>query len=158
MRSFIYNIMSDLTKTKKLVKLDIVLENVEFLEFNSDDILNLSIDGVTETLYYQLFDQNMFRFKKCSHLYLKVQESANSISNTTYEPEKKFDRLLRCFDITQIELHFNDMSSEIFYVEYSDRILEINDYQETFLDNKGNLIVIISKDIAYKDAIKRENL
>ena len=150
--------MSDLIKNKKLVKLDIVLENVEFLEFNSDDILNLSIAGITETLDYQLFDQNIFRFKKCSHLYLKVRESANSISNTTYEPEKKFDRLLRCLDITCIELQFNDGSSETFYVEYSDRILEINDYQEMFLNNKGDLIIIISKDISYKDVIKRENL
>lgn len=60
------------------------------------------------------------------------------------EDETLFDRLNMYHDITSIDIIYDDDTSEMYYVDYEGD--ETNEYQKNYMNNFGDMYIVISKD------------
>ena len=134
--------------TNRIKEVEFNFENCEFLTIPQDDIeyccmsdFKISIEKcATNAILKQNIVQNVeFTLKK----------SANTTYICPYNPEdnksSKFDRFLRCSDITQIAVKYEDGNEELFYTIWSNIDEYRNYYQQTILNRNGELEIRINK-------------
>ena len=136
---------------KIIQKIEFVLENVDVIIFNKEDIDIMFITDITEYIYGDEVR------KQCQHVFMKIKSEANVLYPQlgTSDEVKKFDRLTEYADITSIEFHYADGTMDICAVPWNDNDEYINRYQQTFIDNNGNLYISIDKKQGIKGILKK---
>lgn len=136
---------------KIIQKIEFVLENCDVIIFNKEDIDIMYITDITEYIYGDEIH------KQCQHVFIKIKSEANVLYPQlgTSDEIKKFDRLTEYADITSIEFHYVDGTMDICAVPWNDNDEYINRYQQTFIDDNGNLYISIDKKQSIKDVLKK---
>ena len=61
-------------------------------------------------------------------------------------------------DITALVLHYRDGTQETFYVDYHMDFDDTNPYQKTYVDESGNVYIVIARDKAIEDFFDIQNI
>lgn len=130
-----------------LEKIEIVFENVEWIEVPAKFISALSLYDIKNfRRSFKNFDGSLAvgQFTRADKIYLQIDKSAKEkfFSNAGAEI---FSRISLCQDITSFELTYSDGFKETIYTRWKGSD-EKNNLQKNFFDDEGNLIVEIGKE------------
>lgn len=154
---------------KNLKRMDIVLESCcDVISFIPEEIECIFFDGLTDqrTKYYHTeYDNRINCDKLADEIFINIKSRGNTLYNEfgmdNYQ-NYKFDRLLKCNDITNIDLYYMDGTSECFVVPWNDESEDENRYQHSKIiideNNNGNLIICIKKEDEKENEINISNI
>ena len=142
------------------------LENVEVIVININDVNFMRIDGVYENHYIDQYTstKEFRKMKYCKSLRLSLNPRANKFYHeygaSLYEDAKAFERLLLFNDLVDVTYMDKDKNHiESIYLpwdfNYSDNV---NAFQVTKLDKKGNLEIIVNQKNKHPKKIKTNEL
>lgn len=104
---------------KKLVRVDVVLENCEYYSFKAAG-LSIYLDGYWKHCFGKT------TYIGFNHIAIVIEDKVEVLNNGTYDKEDWQYRIDR--DITQIELHYSDGTMERVFVDWC----EDSDYENMF--------------------------
>ena len=131
---------------KRIIKIDVIFENCEFFSLDASDLKFVNFDKF-ETMIRRIACNCVAKIVRANYIELHVKKGLNDIYNSfgqQDQPESKLERLQGC-DITSFEIFFEDGTSELIYVDWSDESEYSNKYQSDFFDDDGSLVVVISE-------------
>ena len=129
-------------------ELQICLENCDMIKVPWESVVNLSIYKVHKTYHFSknmnlemlVADDVLLTLSKSAVLPLQAFGVGKFTTN--------FNRLIDCRDIVSLTLVHDDDKEEEFYVTYDEDELKCyNKLQSTEIDNEGNLVIRIGKDV-----------
>ena len=132
-----------------LKKIEIVFENVEWLEVPAKFISALSMYGIKDfRRSFKNFDKSLAvgKFTRADKIFIQIDSSAKEkfFSNCNNEI---FSRIATCQDITSFELTYFDDFKETIYTRWEGSD-EKNNLQKNYFDDEVNLIVKIGKEFS----------
>ena len=125
-----------------LEKILFCFENYEGVEIPAKFISALKIEGIRDYRKIEGFNKIVFKGKFAEKIFIQIDKTAENI--LTDWNNKIFERILQYSDISDIVLKYVDGSEETFSTDW-EGICEINDLQENYFDECGNLTVKIGK-------------
>ncbi len=139
---------------ERVTFVDIGFENLECITLNVNDIVSMRLEGISEnhSIIWCRSDKNIEKWKSCSSFHLVISPNANKQYNVFGDIKSKdtvFERFQKYNDIVNIGyLNVHGVLLDSFNVSWKDKDDEglENVYQKSFINEKGELEVIISKD------------
>lgn len=130
----------------ELTSIDLVLENCEVLTFQRNDIGGFWCDRIT-TSVARLGCNSITRRASCQEFFIELHPDAD-VAYDGFGDEKpsKFSRLMEYPDITHIDLHFDDGTSEYVTVPWCEEDEWNNRFQTHLLGETGVLCILVSAD------------
>ena len=148
---------------KNIKSIELILENCEVIEIESKYIGMFRMDDIRTSIYR--IACNAISKSQTAH---SVAIEIFSEANVKYSPfgnceeQLKFYRLAEWKDITSIELHYEDGSTETYYVDYddgeNDALGAENLNQKNYISTLGNLYIVIEKDKTVFDYFDKEEV
>lgn len=136
---------------KNLSTLEIVFENVEFVEVPAKYILDMHFGHIDHTVGGGVDDRNRREKLEISHcltakiIVITFKRTAKNKVFTSNKDEL-FQRIRAYNDIVYFKLKYEDGSEEIMHLEWEDYHNYVeNGYQTSFLENKGDLVIKVGK-------------
>lgn len=134
---------------RKVVKIEIGLENVDVIEFVCKDIARLVIKDIRPEIYI-IGNGTVLEMISCSEFLLELKSDHEYFEfGMDGDDFKKsaFSRLSDCDDITSCEVFYDDGTSENIFVSWEDATPggEVNKYQSSAFRENGSLCIYIGK-------------
>lgn len=133
--------MERTTNIKRRVKMnikyiDLVLENCDVVRLDPEDVIRLSIDGITESIdYYGIYkgDSNVSRTHHCTYFGILIDNprEINQIGFAYPDNTNAYEMITEYPDITAIDITYEDGSNEMIYVDF-------NEYNDNYNINQKN--------------------
>ena len=134
---------------RKVVKIEIGLENVDVIEFPEKDIGHIQIKGIHSEIQ-TIGSGTALEFVSCTDFLLELKSDHEhhefGMDNDSFK-KSAFSRLSDCDDITSCELFYDDGTSEDIFVPWEDATPggEVNVYQSSAFKENGSLCIYIGK-------------
>ena len=143
----------------KISKIELILENLEVIIIDSEDIGGIDIVDI-KTRIQRIACNSINKYKYSDTVAIEIHKSANKLFNyfkIEGAEEYIFDRLTHNSDICTIEVHYeNEDKIDLISVDYDEqRGNNIN--QKSYIDERGNLCLVISKDKNIEDYFDIDN-
>lgn len=130
---------------KSIKSIEFVFENCECFSIDAKYLGEFELSDIHQCIHR--IASNCIAKMDCANT---VAIEIFSEGNKEYSPfgvrdrdETLFDRFMY-HDITSIEIVYDDETSETYYVDYEGD--EINEYQKNYMNNFGDMYIVISKD------------
>lgn len=131
-----------------IVKVKLIFENCESATIESKYIASILIDGIEYTIRKSGYN-SINKFAACKFFSISFMPEANIYAdlNLFAEEISFFDRVSIYNDITGIVLFYENGKREEIYAPWRDYLEEptVNDCQNSFIDDKDNLCVVIKE-------------
>ena len=136
---------------KLVTGIDLTFENCEGSgiltvgDMHDSDVNTMEISGITREI--RTFAVNaVAEFINASSVTLLLNPSSNGVKATLFDRrEDLFDRIMKCPDIVDINVYYDDNSKETIYVPWGGDSEFMNAWQETKLTEDGKLEIIIKE-------------
>ena len=156
---------------RHIAKVDIVLENCEYITLDSKYFGELFVDGIYEQIK-RIACNSISNMKSAKEVAIEIFKEANDIEYHPFgssEKTKIFDRLTQYNDITSFTFYYEKENKEDDddkrkkknkEVEYDKEDIYINWYgdsdnenesQISYISNQGNLYIVIARDKNVED-------
>ena len=142
----------------KVSKIELILENLEVIVIDSEDIGGIDI-GDIKTRVQRMACNSINKYSYSDDIAIEIHKSANKLFNyfeIEGAEELIFDRLTHNSDITSIEIHYENDDTDFILTNYDEKDGN-NINQKSFIDNKGNLCLVISEYKIIEDYFDIEN-
>lgn len=105
--------------------IDLVLENCDVVRLDPEDVIRLSIDGITESIdYYGIYkgDSNVSRTHHCTYFGILIDnpKEINQIGFAYPDNTNAYEMITEYPDITAIDITYEDGSNEMIYVDFNE--------------------------------------
>ena len=129
---------------KNVTHIVLNFENLESVTFHINDIKDIET-GKIQSRISRIAINSVAQMETMASLELTILASADIETDAPFCSESAFERILSTNDITSVTFHFNNGTSENIYVPYEETFEAENIYQTSFLDENGDLNIIIKK-------------
>lgn len=135
----------------ELNRVELTLENCEFVKVPVSKISYMSLEGITRELTKHYYTDNVTEDEYCSHFNIEIKNPKEiKAYNGLGETVTVYEMLTEYPDITVVTLVYEDGSEEDYRVEFSEG--SYNDYQYTKYDEEEEeLSIIVDKDFDSED-------
>ena len=139
---------------ERVTFIDIGFENLEWITLKVQDIVSMRLEGISEnhSIIWCRSENNIEKSKGCSYLHLVISPEANKQYKVFSDKKSKltvFERIQKFNDIENIgylNVHEELLDSfQVVWKDKDDKGLE-NVYQKSFINEKGQLEIIVSKE------------
>jgi hypothetical protein len=148
---------------EQIEKIELVLENCEVItvegkhigEFNCEDIKysisRRACNYIGEMQICENFSMNIHR--DCA-----LNKKSEWTMGELDEERNPFERILKYDDITSVYIYFKEMKEpKVIYPKCGEGEYE-NEYQKSYINQFGDLFIVISKDKAFEDVFDKEEI
>ncbi|MBZ9693219.1 hypothetical protein [Clostridium sp. M14] len=146
---------------KEIKKIEFILENCEVIEFEGKHVGDFDVENI-KTNISRIACNSISKHNVCETFAIEISSLANTeIVQPWGDKIKPFDRLNKYQDITSIEIHYNDNTSDKILVDYcseSENLGANNLNQESYISDLGNLYIIISKNKTLENYWNNSNI
>ena len=137
----------------KVSKIELILENLEVIIIDGEDIGGIDIDDI-KTRIQRIACNSINKYNYSDNIAIEIYKGGNKLFNSLGlqgTEEYAFDRLTQWNDIATIEVHYEEEDKmDLISVDYDEEYGN-NKNQKSFIDSKGNLCLVISKDKDIED-------
>jgi len=136
---------------KDIVKIEFILENCECIEIERKYLGHLQIKDIRKTI--SVAAKSMSRHETCDHFSMAAYRNGDEVYGQLGDDsslERKYHRL-KAGDIVSINIIYDDQTEEEVYVTWIGESVYKNDYQHTYINDYGDLFIVINKNKNIED-------
>lgn len=147
---------------EQIKKIELVLENCECVNIEGKYIGHLSMENIKRSIN-RVASNAIFDMSICGHFSISINRKAEYDESSGEElfdgfgKQSPLERLLNYPDITSVYIHFSDGKTEQFYVEWDGGECD-NDNQKTYMNEFGDLFIVIDKELKLEDVFDVEEI
>ena len=140
----------------EIKKIEIILENCEVITIDGVHIGDFEVSGL-ETKIRRVACNSISKSTVANKFLMSVYRDANIGKPSMWtvgglnELTKGLDRLHNSKDITSIEIHYSDDTSEQIFVTWGGNSDYNNTFQESHINKKGDLFISVEENINEED-------
>jgi hypothetical protein len=132
-------------------QIDFVLENCEIISIDGQYIGDLNIENITTTIA-RIARNSIKEMDICEHFSISLNHAANILIESKLDGKiNVFNRLFGWYDITEIDILWDDDTTSIIYVPWSREYDCENMYQTSDVNGDGDLFIVIDKNKTTSD-------
>ena len=139
-------ILEGILMEKELKEIELVFESVNFCRIPTEYIESINLSGIKES------QDDSDSFVEEVHLVIKKEANGKTFTGDS-ENKVYFEDIKEYNDITSIELHYDNGTNKVMYVDYDGD--EENELQRTKYDKDKNLVIEIGEFVRKKHYKRR---
>jgi hypothetical protein len=145
---------------KQIKNIDLGFENCEVMSIDCKSIGHLHIDEIKDSIR-RIAVNSVSKMRCCEHFSLSINRNDN-ISYLPFDQEEwemnKFERITQSRDIVSVGVHYEDGTSEDFYVPWEGELDYSNECQNTYENEFGDLFLVINKNKKVEDVLNNSEI
>lgn len=150
----------------EIKKIELVCENCEVITLEGKHIGDLDIDNIKSSIE-RIACNSIREINSCDSFSISIHRDADNINRdetwifgNTDGDRSPLNRLLKYNDITSVCVYFTDKTKlpKDIYVPWNDEDDYSNTYQKAYINNFGDLFIVIDKNKLLEDIFKAEEM